>query len=168
MLQILDEGRPTDSQGRVINFKNTVIILTSNIGSEYFNDLSVSTKGLEEKMKLEVKKYFRPEFINRLDEIIIFNRLNLAEIKKIVDIQIDTLKERLKDKKIEIELVSQARELLADRGYSPEYGARPLKRVIQKLIIDPLSLKVIQGEFREGDKITTDIKNREIVFKKVT
>ncbi|MDD4954526.1 MAG: AAA family ATPase, partial [Candidatus Omnitrophica bacterium] len=150
----------------IVNFKNTVIILTSNIGSEYFNDLTINIKGLEEKLKLEMKKYFRPEFINRLDEIIIFNRLDLAQIKKIVDIQIDVLKERLKDKKIEIELTASCREFLADKGFSPEYGARPLKRVIQKLIVDPLSLKVIQREFKEGDKITVDVKNREIVFKK--
>jgi ATP-dependent Clp protease ATP-binding subunit ClpA len=166
LLQILDDGRLTDSQGRVVNFKNTVIILTSNIGSEHFNDLSVSVKGLEEKLKLEIKKYFKPEFINRLDEIIIFNRLDLEGIKKIVDIQMDVLKERLKDKKIEIELTQSAREFLADRGFSPEYGARPLKRVIQKLIVDPLSSKVIQGEFKEGDKIIIDIKGREVIFKK--
>jgi len=140
--------------------------LTSNIGSEYFNDLSVSVKGLEEKLKLEIKKYFRPEFINRLDETIIFNRLDLEGIKKIVDIQMYVLKERLKDKKIEIELTQSAREFLADKGYSPEYGARPLKRVIQKLIVDPLSSKVIQGDFKENDKITIDVKGREIVFKK--
>ncbi|MCK9614160.1 MAG: ATP-dependent chaperone ClpB [Candidatus Omnitrophica bacterium] len=166
LLQILDEGRLTDSQGRVVNFKNTVIILTSNIGSEYFNDLSVSVKGLEEKLKLEVKKYFRPEFINRLDEIIIFNRLNLDGIKKIVDIQMNVLKERLKDKKIEIELTQSAREFLADRGFSPEYGARPLKRVMQKLMIDQLSSKIIQGSFKENDKIMIDVKNRQIVFNK--
>jgi ATP-dependent Clp protease ATP-binding subunit ClpB len=117
-------------------------------------------------MKLEIKKYFKPEFINRLDEMIIFNRLDLVQIKKIVDIQIDVLKERLKDKKIEIELTASCREFMADKGFSPEYGARPVKRVIQKLIVDPLSLKVIQGQFKEGDKITIDVKNREIVFKK--
>jgi ATP-dependent Clp protease ATP-binding subunit ClpB len=166
LLQVLDEGRLTDSQGRVVNFKNTVVIMTSNIGSEYFSDLSVSAKGLEEKIKLEMKKYFRPEFLNRIDETIIFNRLDLAAIKKIVDIQIETLKERLKDRKIEIELTQSGRELLADKGFSPEYGARPLKRVIQKLIIDPLSVKIIQGDFKENDKITIDVKAREIIFKK--
>jgi ATP-dependent Clp protease ATP-binding subunit ClpB len=166
LLQVLDEGRLTDSQGRTVNFKNTVIILTSNIGSEYFNDLDIKAKGLEEKIKLEIKKYFRPEFINRLDEMIIFNRLDLAQIKEIVDIQIEVLKERLKDKKIEIELTNSAKELLADKGFSPEYGARPLKRIIQKLVIDPLSLKIIKGEFKEGNKITIDVKNREIVFRK--
>lgn len=166
LLQVLDDGRLTDSQGRVVNFKNTVIIMTSNIGSEYFNDLTVNVKGLEEKIKIEVKKVFKPEFINRMDEIIIFNRLDLSEIKKIVDIQFDILKGRLKGKKITIELTSQAREFLADRGFSPEYGARPLKRVLQKLVIDPLSLKVISGEVKENNKITVDVKSREIVFKK--
>ncbi len=166
LLQVLDEGRLTDSQGRTVNFKNTVVIMTSNIGSEYFNDLNVSAKGIEEKIKLEMKKFFRPEFLNRIDETIIFNRLDLDAIRKIVDIQIGTLKERLKERKIEIKLTAQAREFLADKGFSPEYGARPLKRVIQKLIIDPLSVKIIQGEFKENDEVTIDVKAREIVFKK--
>jgi ATP-dependent Clp protease ATP-binding subunit ClpB len=166
LLQVLDDGRLTDSQGRTVNFKNTVIILTSNIGSEYFNDPTVSIKGVEEKIKLEIRKYFRPEFINRLDEIIIFNRLQLSEINEIVAIQLNILKERLKDKKIEIELTPKASQFIADKGFSPEYGARPLKRVIQKLIIDPLSLKVIQGEFKENDKVTIDVKDREIIFRK--
>jgi ATP-dependent Clp protease ATP-binding subunit ClpB len=166
LLQILDEGHLTDSQSRTINFKNTVVILTSNIGSEYFNDPTASQKGLEEKIKAELKKYFRPEFINRLDEIIIFKNLGLEEIKNIVDIQMVVLKERLKDKKIEVELSSRAREFIAEKGYSPQYGARPLKRTMQKLIIDPLSVKLMRGEFKENDKITIDVKDREIVFKK--
>jgi ATP-dependent Clp protease ATP-binding subunit ClpB len=166
LLQVLDEGRLTDSQGRVVNFKNTVIIMTSNIGSEYFNDPTLQKKAIEEKIKIELKEHFRPEFLNRLDEIIIFNNLGLEEIKKIVDIQIEILKERLKDKKIDIELTPQAKDLLADRGYSPEYGARPLKRTIQKLIIDPLSVKIISGEFKEQDKIRIDLENRKIIFKK--
>ncbi|UCD15193.1 MAG: ATP-dependent chaperone ClpB [Candidatus Omnitrophota bacterium] len=164
LLQVLDEGRLTDSGGRVVNFKNTIVIMTSNIGSEYFNDITLGKKGIEERVRMEIRKYFRPEFINRLDEIIIFNHLNLAEIEKIVDIQMDILRERLKDKKIEIELTSAAKQFLADRGFSPEYGARPLNRVIQKLVIDPLSMKLIQGEFKESDKIIIDVKKRKILF----
>jgi ATP-dependent Clp protease ATP-binding subunit ClpB len=166
LLQVLDEGHLTDSRGRNINFKNTVIIMTSNIGSEYFNDPTLKKKTIEEKLKVDLKKYFRPEFLNRLDEIIIFNRLGLEEIKKIEDIQIDIIRERLKDKKIEIELTPQLREFIAEKGYSPDYGARPLKRTIQKLIVDPLSVRIIRNEFKEEDKVIVDIKQREVVFKK--
>jgi ATP-dependent Clp protease ATP-binding subunit ClpB len=166
LLQVLDEGVLTDSQGRTVNFKNTVIIMTSNIGNEYFNDPTVNKKGIEEKIKVEIKKYFRPEFINRLDELIIFNRLDLEEMRNIVDIQVSILKERLKDRKIEIELTPKAADFIADKGYSPEYGARPLKRTIQRLIVDPLSVKIIKGELKEKDKVIVDIDNREIIFRK--
>jgi ATP-dependent Clp protease ATP-binding subunit ClpA len=140
--------------------------MTSNIGSEYFNDPTVSPKGLQEQIKMELKKYFRPEFINRLDEVIIFNRLDLKEIKAIVEIQMRVLRERLKDKKIEVELSSGARDFIAEKGYSPQYGARPLKRTIQKLIIDPLSAKLIQGELKEGDSIVVDVEGKQIIFNK--
>ncbi|UCC95730.1 MAG: ATP-dependent chaperone ClpB [Candidatus Omnitrophota bacterium] len=166
LLQVLDDGRLTDSQGRVVNFKNTVIIMTSNIGSQYFQDPTVSIKGVEEKLKIELKEHFRPEFLNRLDELVIFNRLELRDIKGIVDIQMSILRERLKNKKIEIELTSKAHQFLADKGYSPEYGARPLQRTIQKLIIDPLSTKLIGGEYQEEDNIKIDVENRKITFKK--
>ncbi|HIE35618.1 MAG TPA: type VI secretion system ATPase TssH, partial [Candidatus Omnitrophica bacterium] len=166
LLQVLDEGRLTDSQGRMVNFKNTVIIMTSNIGSEYFNDFTLTKKTIEEKIKMKLREHFRPEFLNRLDEIIIFNSLGLAQIKKIVDIQIEILKERLKEKKIDLELTSKAKEFIADRGYSPEYGARPLKRAIQKLIINPLSVKLIAGEFKEQDVVLVDVENKNLVFKK--
>ncbi|MEI8348739.1 MAG: ATP-dependent chaperone ClpB [Candidatus Omnitrophota bacterium] len=166
LLQVLDDGRLTDSQGRIVNFKNTVIIMTSNIGSEYFNDPTMYQKGIEEKIRVELKKYFRPEFINRLDEIIIFNQLDLEAIKHIVDIQVDILKERLKDRKIAVELTPKAREFIAEKGYSPEYGARPLKRTIQKLIVDPLSVKLISAEFIDNDTVIVDVQNKEISFRK--
>ncbi len=166
LLQVLDDGQLTDSQGRKVNFKNTLIIMTSNIGSQYFNDLSMSKQAIEENLKRQLKQHFRPEFLNRLDEIIIFESLNLDSIKNIVDIQMAIVKIRLKDKKIEVELTSGARDYIAEKGFSPEYGARPLKRTIQKLIVNPLSIKIIQGEFKEGDHIVIDIKNKEIVFKR--
>ncbi|MCM8831059.1 MAG: ATP-dependent chaperone ClpB [Candidatus Omnitrophica bacterium] len=168
LLQVLDEGRITDGQGRTINFKNTVIIMTSNIASEYFSDPTKTTKQLADIIKEELKKHFRLEFINRLDEIVIFERLELNTIEKIVDIQIQDLKERLKDKKIEIELTSKAKSFIAEKGYSPEYGARPLKRIIQKLVIDPLSIKIIKNEFKEGDRIFIDLNtnNKELNFRK--
>lgn len=166
LLQVLDEGRLTDSSGRAVNFKNTMIIMTSNIGSEFFNDFTLTRKSVEEKIRMEIKKHFRPEFINRLDEIIIFGHLDLKQIEKIVDIQMEILKERLKVKKIDISLTAAARQFIADKGFSPEYGARPLKRIMQKVIVDPLSVKIIQAEFVEGDKVKIDVEKRMIVFKK--
>jgi len=166
LLQILDEGRLTDSRGRAVNFKNTLVILTSNIGSEYFNDPEAKKPAIEKNLRQELKRHFRPEFLNRLDEIIIFNSLGLESIKSIVAIQMKILKERLQDQKIEVELTFQAREFLAEKGFSPEYGARPLKRTLQRLIINPLSAKIIAGEFKEGDKIRIDVQNRKIVFRK--
>ncbi|MCM8773133.1 MAG: ATP-dependent chaperone ClpB [Candidatus Omnitrophica bacterium] len=165
-LQILDEGHLTDSKGKIVNFKNTVIIMTSNIGSEYFQDSSITVKGLEEKIKAELKTHFRPEFLNRLDEIIIFNRLGLEHIKQIVDIQFNILKDRLAEKNIVLELTDSAKEFLADKGFSPEYGARPVKRTLQKLIVDPLSKELIKGVFMEGDKIQIGYKERRITFTK--
>ncbi|MFH1504816.1 MAG: ATP-dependent chaperone ClpB, partial [Candidatus Omnitrophota bacterium] len=166
LLQILDEGHLTDSQGRKVNFKNTLIIMTSNIGSEHYSNFDSTKAGVEQKLRQELKKYFRPEFLNRLDEIVIFDTLSLDNIKDIVDIQMKITRERLKDKKIEVELTSDARSLIADKGFSPEYGARPLKRAIQKLIIDPLSVKIIEGKFKEEDKIVIDAVKREVTFRK--
>ena len=166
LLQVFDDGRLTDSQGRIVDFKNTVIIMTSNIGSDYFNNLELTKQAIEQNLRQEIKKFFKPEFLNRLDEIVIFNNLGLDNIRDIVNIQMQILTERLQDKKIEVELTSAARESIAERGFSPEYGARPLKREIQKLIINPLSTRIIQGEFKEGDRIVVGVRNREIIFNK--
>ena len=166
LLQILDDGVLTDSTGKKVNFKNTVVIMTSNIGSEQFNDFNLTKKAIEQNLRQEIKKYFRPEFLNRLDEIVIFDSLTLDNIKGIVDIQMRIIRERLKDKKIELKLTSGACELIAEKGFSPEYGARPLKRTIQKLVINPLSLKLIGGEFKEDDKIVIDAVKRSLVIKK--
>jgi ATP-dependent Clp protease ATP-binding subunit ClpB len=165
LLQILDEGRLTDAQGRTVNFKNTVIVMTSNIGSEFFNDMTSTRMAVNEKVRLELKKYFRPEFLNRLDEIVVFNSLGLDQVKAIVDIQINTLKQRLQNRKVTLELTSNAREFLAEKGFSPEYGARPLKRIIEKLLVNPLSMMLIEGKYKEGSIIMADVKNKEIVFK---
>ncbi len=166
LLQILDEGRLTDSQGRTVNFRNTVIILTSNIGSEIFNDITLDKKIIDARIKRELKNHFRPEFLNRLDEIIVFNNLELESIRTIVDIQMEILKKRMQTKKIDLELTKRAREFIADKGYSPEYGARPVKRTIQKMIINPLSVDILAGKFSEGDTIVIDEKKHGIVFKK--
>ncbi|MFH1768421.1 MAG: ATP-dependent chaperone ClpB [Candidatus Omnitrophota bacterium] len=166
LLQVLDEGHLTDSKGKVVNFKNTVIIMTSNIGSEYFQDPTVTTKGVEEKIRTGLRKHFRPEFLNRLDEIVIFNRLALVQIKEIVDIQLKILRERMEEKRTPVVFSGDLKEFLADKGYSPEYGARPVKRTIQKLVTDPLSIKILNGEFKEGDRVIVGIKERKVTFNK--
>ncbi len=181
LLQIADEGRLTDSQGRIVDFRNTVIILTSNIGGEIINkskhvlgfDVQEDDAGKYKDMKStvleEVKKVFRPEFLNRLDEIIVFHQLSKEHLGKIVEIMINKLKLRLNDKKIDIELKESANEFLVEKGYDAVYGARPLKRAIQRYIEDPLSEEILKRNFVEGDTvIVTTSKKNEIVFKKKT
>lgn len=155
LLQILDDGRLTDGQGRVVNFKNAIVIMTSNVGSEVIAEV-FNKEQIETRIQQALKNNFRPEFLNRIDEIIIFNRLRKEDIHKIVDIQIDILKNRLKDKNIAIELTARAKDYLAERGYDPVYGARPLKRVVQKLVQDPIALDMLKGEIKEKDSITVD------------
>lgn len=165
LLQILDDGRLTDGHGRTVDFKNTVLIMTSNLGSQWIVDLG---PGQEEEMRRRVmealKGQFRPEFLNRIDEIIIFHPLNREHIKKIVDLQLANVKKRLADRHIDIRLSDAAKELLIQKGYDPAYGARPLKRAIQRLILDPLAMKVLQGEFKDGDIIDVDVKEGEMVL----
>jgi ATP-dependent Clp protease ATP-binding subunit ClpB len=158
LLQILDDGRLTDGHGRTVDFKNTVIIMTSNIGSHYFQEMADGDRDeIRRKVMETLKAHFRPEFLNRLDEIIIFNPLGMEEIKKIVDIQIDYLRRRLADRKLDIRVTDRAKEVLASEGFDPNYGARPLKRVIQREIQDRLALKLLEGEFKEGDLIEVDV-----------
>ncbi|MEA2082367.1 MAG: ATP-dependent chaperone ClpB [Elusimicrobiota bacterium] len=152
LLQILDDGRLTDNQGRTVNFKNTIIIMTSNIGSEYMADKAYSKKLVAEALR----KKFRPEFLNRLDEIINFSPLSRENIKNIVGIQTHRLVKKLEEKNMRIKLTAGAEEYLAEKGYDPDYGARPLKRFIQRNILNPLAGKILSGEFKAGDKITVD------------
>jgi ATP-dependent Clp protease ATP-binding subunit ClpB len=165
MLQILDDGRLTDGHGRTIDFKNVVVIMTSNIGSQWITDLG---PGQEEEMRRRVTEalrvQFRPEFLNRIDETLIFHALSLENIKHIIDIQLRNLKSRLEERKIELVLTDAAKEYIANSGYDPAYGARPLKRTIQRELLDPLALKVLEGEFREGDTVEVDAENGGIVF----
>jgi ATP-dependent Clp protease ATP-binding subunit ClpB len=166
LLQILDDGRMTDGKGRTVDFKNTVLIMTSNVGSQWISDLKgKNPKELEDRVMEALKSTFRPEFLNRIDEIVIFNSLGQAEIKKIVDIQIGLLKKRLEDNKITLELTDRAREFLAGTGFDPVYGARPLKRTIQHHVQDALAVKILDGSIGEGGHITMDVKNQEVVFK---
>ncbi|HEA83756.1 MAG TPA: ATP-dependent chaperone ClpB [Thermodesulfobacterium geofontis] len=157
LLQILDDGRLTDGKGRTVDFKNTIIIMTSNVGSTYFQDISLSRKEIEDRIFELLKATFRPEFLNRIDEIIVFNNLTRDDIIKIVDIQIKYLNERLIEKGMFLELTERAKEMLATYGYDPVFGARPLKRAIQKYIENPLALKILEGAFTEDDKIIADV-----------
>jgi len=164
-LQILDDGRLTDGQGRVVDFKNVIIIMTSNLGS----DLILGAKNLEtlRSSLLELlKQSFRPEFLNRIDETVIFNRLEKNEISKIVDIQLTRLAQRLSERKITLNVTDAAKSLLAERGYDPMFGARPLKRTIQSELENPLAKQVIAGAVKDGETVTADISGDGIVFKK--
>ncbi len=167
LLQILDDGRLTDGHGRTVDFKNTVIIMTSNIGSQLIFELQEKEAQMRKKVMDVVRSQFKPEFLNRLDEIIIFHSLKLPEIIKIVDIQFNILKKRLTERKIEITLTESARDLIARAGYDPSYGARPLKRTIQHRILDPLAMKILDKEFGQGDTIEVDADGDEIMFRKV-
>ncbi|MDI6885087.1 MAG: ATP-dependent chaperone ClpB [archaeon] len=162
LLQILDDGRLTDGHGRTVNFRNTVIIMTSNIATPFIQELK--GKELADKVMEVLKMNFRPEFLNRIDETVIFNPLGMEEIKKVVEIQLRYLQERLAEKKITISASDGVKELIASKGFDPVFGARPVKRTIQRMIEDPLSMKILDGEFREGDTIKADVSDGTIVF----
>ena len=166
LLQIMDDGRLTDGQGRTVDFKNTVLIMTSNVGSQY-----IAAEAVEEKAREQVEEAltqtFPPEFLNRIDDVVIFHRLSKSDLGKIVDIQVAQLARRVSERGIEIELTEQARELLGNLGFDPTYGARPLKRVIQKQLIDKLALRLLEGDFAEGDSVKVDAKDGKLAFEKV-
>jgi len=164
LLQILDDGRLTDGQGRTVDFKNTVIIMTSNIGSQWIMELSDDQGKIKEKVLEALRSHFRPEFLNRVDETIIFGRLDKEQLKEIIDIQLGHLLKRLAERKIKLVVTDKAKELLANEGYDPTFGARPLKRAIQRLLQDPISMKILEGEFKEGDAIKADNKKGEIIY----
>ncbi|MBU6181866.1 MAG: ATP-dependent chaperone ClpB [Verrucomicrobia bacterium] len=165
LLQVLDDGRITDGQGRTVDFKNTVLIMTSNIGSQYImEDLTVEERN--RRVQEALRGHFRPEFLNRIDETIIFDRLDASQITNIVDIQLQRLLARLQKQSITLALDGSAKKFLAKEGYDPAYGARPLKRVIQREILDPLSLEILDGHFAEGDHITATEKNGRLDFSK--
>jgi ATP-dependent Clp protease ATP-binding subunit ClpB len=170
MLQLLDDGRLTDGKGRTVDFKNTVVIMTSNIGSHFIAETVVKGEPLTEGVKREVmdalRAHFRPEFINRVDDIIIFHALTREQMRTIIDIQLRSLVKRLEDRKIHVELTARAKDLIIEEGYDPTYGARPLKRTIQRRVLDPLAMRVLQGDFREGDRVVIDASAGELSFTK--
>jgi ATP-dependent Clp protease ATP-binding subunit ClpB len=165
LLQVMDDGRLTDGQGRTVDFKNTVLIMTSNVGSQF-----IVAEADEERMREEIENtlssHFKPEFLNRIDDVVIFHRLTKDQIKRIVDLQVEQLVRRVRERGIEVELTDRARELLANLGYDPTYGARPLKRVIQKRLVDRLALAMLEGEFTDGDSVEVDVADGDLVFGK--
>ena len=165
LLQILDDGRLTDGQGRIVDFKNTVVIMTSNLGSQYMLSLS-DDREIEDKVLDVVRDHFKPEFLNRVDEIIVFHRLSMEHLERIVEIQLERLVRRLAARNIELRLTDAARHHLAQHGFDPAYGARPLKRLIQRSIENELAMKMLDGTFREGDAIEVDVDGEELTFRK--
>jgi len=177
LLQILEDGRLTDGQGHTVDFRNTVVIMTSNIGTKYTQGggaLGFRTTGessdftkAREDINEALKKTFRPEFLNRIDEVIIFHRLSEEDMKRIVDLQMKDIRQRLLEQGLDIQLSETARDWLAEKGYDPVFGARPLRRTLQRLIESPLSKKLIRGEFKPGDRLRVDVKNDKLVFRKI-
>jgi ATP-dependent Clp protease ATP-binding subunit ClpB len=165
LLQIMDEGRLTDGQGRTVGFTNSILIMTSNVGSQ-----EIAGEAIDERIRERIEEIlattFKPEFLNRIDDTVIFHRLSRDDLSRIVELQVDQLAGRVREKGIEIELTDDARTLLGNLGYDPTYGARPLKRVIQKQLVDKLALKLLEGEFREGDVVRVDAAEGELVFEK--
>jgi ATP-dependent Clp protease ATP-binding subunit ClpB len=149
LLQVLDDGRLTDGQGRTVDFRNTVLIMTSNIRSAE-----------------QMREHFRPEFLNRIDEIVVFDALGKEQLADIAELQLERLRSRLAERKLSLELTDAAKEVLAEAGWDPTYGARPLKRALQRLIENPLAQRLLAGEFSEGDTIRVDAQNGELVFER--
>jgi ATP-dependent Clp protease ATP-binding subunit ClpB len=177
LLQLLDDGRLTDGQGRTVDFRNTVIIMTSNVGSQLPSDAwddsppgassqkaGVGDRSVSDAMMTELRRTFRPEFLNRIDDIVVFHRLARHEIDRIVDVQLDRLRKLLAERGLEIELTADALRALGDEGYDPVYGARPLKRAIMRRIQDPLAAHLLKGEFGPGDTILVDRTPKEVDF----
>jgi ATP-dependent Clp protease ATP-binding subunit ClpB len=165
LLQVLDDGRLTDGKGRTVDFTNTIVIMTSNVGSEWISELGA---GDEDEMRRRVtdamRAQFRPEFLNRIDETVVFHALSLDHIKEIVDIQLRRLKDLLRERKMDVELTDAAREMIAREGFDPVYGARPLKRALQREVQNPLAVRILEGEFEDGDTVLVDVKDGGTVF----
>jgi ATP-dependent Clp protease ATP-binding subunit ClpB len=169
LLQLLDDGRLTDGHGRTVDFKNTIVIMTSNVGSQWIRELAGGdATEMRKRVTVALQEGFKPEFLNRVDEVVIFNNLTRADLSRIVEIQLSNLRKLLTDRKIDLRLSEGAKEWLADTGYDPLYGARPLKRTIQRYLQDPLALKILGGEFLEGDTISVEADHEGLYFEKET
>jgi len=165
LLQVMDDGRLTDGQGRTVDFKNSVLIMTSNVGSQHIVAEADDAR-MREAVEATLSQHFKPEFLNRIDDVVIFQRLSKEQIKRIVDLQVAQLIARVRERGVEVELTDTARELLANLGWDPTYGARPLKRVIQKRLVDKLALAMLEGRFGEGDTVVVDAADGDLVFEK--
>jgi ATP-dependent Clp protease ATP-binding subunit ClpB len=163
LLQLLDDGRLTDGQGRIVDFTNTVVIMTSNIGSQFLAE-RIDDAISEERVLGALRDHFRPEFLNRIDEIVVFGRLDREQLARIVELQVARLHARLAQRGVELELTEAARDLLAREGYDPAYGARPLKRLVQRRIENPLAQRLLAGEIRDGDRVVADAEGDELTF----
>jgi ATP-dependent Clp protease ATP-binding subunit ClpB len=171
LLQILDDGRLTDSQGRVVDFRNTVLIMTSNLGSHLIMDAGPVTSeegwsAIEDRVRAELRTHFRPEFLNRVDEVVVFHPLSRKDLDRIVDLQLSRLDKLLAERRLTLRLTPEARELLADRGYDPVFGARPLKRAIQRYLQNPMAMTVLEGGYHEGDTIIAEREGDHLVFRR--
>jgi ATP-dependent Clp protease ATP-binding subunit ClpB len=166
LLQVLDDGRLTDGQGRTVDFRNTIIVLTSNLGSEYLAALMEGqpAEAAREQVMEVVRRAFRPEFLNRIDEIILFNRLGRNEMKRIVEIQLKQLQRLLSDRKIVLDIDDAAKAWLANTGYDPVYGARPLKRVIQRQLQNPLATMLLSGAVKDGDRVSISARDGRLTI----
>jgi ATP-dependent Clp protease ATP-binding subunit ClpB len=163
LLQILDDGRLTDSQGRTVDFKNTIIIMTSNVGSQYIVDLGPREEDvLRQRVTEALRAQFRPEFLNRIDETVFFHQLTREQLREIVELQLKSVQRRLDERHITLQLTPEALDFLANEGFDPVYGARPLKRVIQRRLLDRLAIELLDGAIRDGDSIVVDTKGGEL------
>ena len=168
LLQLMDDGRLTDSQGRTVDFKNVVVIMTSNVGSRYLQDNLVGdeiSESSRESVMAELRDYFRPEFLNRIDDVVLFKPLSLEEIISIVDLLLKGVNERLLDQKVTVEFTDSARKWIGEKGYDPTYGARPLKRFLQKQVETQLARALVAGEVAEGNKVSFSVMDDQLVMK---
>jgi ATP-dependent Clp protease ATP-binding subunit ClpB len=163
LLQLMDDGRLTDGQGRTVDFSNVILIMTSNLGSEHI-EIDTPNEIVHDQVMTVVQTHFRPEFLNRIDDVIVFERLTPADLRKIVEIQLVSLKERLAPRRLELIVGDEALDLLAERGYDPVYGARPLKRVLQTDLADPLATAILEGVVTEGDTVKVTVENGVLIF----
>jgi ATP-dependent Clp protease ATP-binding subunit ClpB len=167
LLQVLDDGRLTDGQGRTVDFRNCVVSMTSNLGSQYIVEHAGNREYMRALVEEALRQSFRPELLNRIDETIIFDPLSKDDLRKIVAIQVHRLSSRLRERHIELTVTSAAEEILIERGYDPAFGARPLKRVIQREVLDPLALGLLRGDYRDGDSVVVDAHGGELLFRRV-
>jgi ATP-dependent Clp protease ATP-binding subunit ClpB len=166
LLQLLDDGRLTDGQGRTVDFRNTIVIMTSNLGSQWILELGENDREeMERRVQESLREHFRPEFLNRVDEVIVFHSLTRVDIRRIVDLQIESLQKMLAERELRLTLSESARDALAEEGYDPHFGARPLKRTIQRRLQNPLAMKLLSGEFKPGQTIEVQVEKGEFAFR---